>query len=66
MDTDHACILWGFGQQSFARVRMVHPTVPAASSCGEMDAALGICAVFGYELAMPTFSLCCRSGQLFF
>lgn len=63
MDTDNACILLVFGQQSFASVRMVLPAVPTASSCGEMDARLGIWAVFGYDLEMITFSLCCRSGS---
>lgn len=63
MDTDNACILWVFGQQSFARVRMVHPAVPAASSHGEMVAGLGIWAVFGYDLEMITFGPWCRSGS---
>ena len=63
MDPDNVCILWDFGQQSLARVRMVHPAVPAASSRGEMDAALGIWAVLSYDREMITFSPCCRSGS---
>lgn len=40
------------------------PTVPAASSRGEMDTALGIWAVLGYDLEMITFSPCCRVVRL--